>query len=92
MQIFFAYSAFKFLGLYTCLASPLSRIRIKNKKLNKFLKAFESLSIPAAERMPGRMFSTHSYSWKFKVTETDKGLLHPPFFIFLAVIAIVPSN
>ena len=26
-----------------------SRIRIKNKKLNKFLKAFESLSIPAAD-------------------------------------------
>ena len=91
MQIFFAYSAFKFLGLYTCLASPLSRIRIKNKKLNK-LKAFESLSIPAAERMLGRMFFTHSYSRKLKVTETDRGVIHPPFFIFLAVIAIVPSN
>ena len=91
MKIFFAYSAFKILGLYTCLASPLSRIRIKNKKLNKFLKAFESLSIPAAERMLGRMFLGQILPTvipeSLKLQKQIKAFSAP-----LAVIAIVPSN
>ena len=83
MQIFFAYSAFKFFGLYTpvwLLRFPEFGLKIRNWiNFWKLLKVYQSQLQSGYLEECSRPGFPHGYSRKLKVTETDKAVFSPCF-------------